>query len=960
MRSFRTLTPPRSGSLLAFGAACLLSLLTACGGGKSSPPAPTAPTIGTQPASVTVVAPATATFMVGASGTAPTYQWLKNGSALSGATAASYTTPATSGADDNATFTVTVSNSLGSVTSASATLHVNFVSILGQPTNQLASTGGGATFTVGATGPVGGTLHYQWKKGGVALAGATSANLSLTNVSTTDMAAYTCEVVSHLNGTVTPIATTTAATLAIVDAPSITGQPGDQTVIEGTPASFTVGATAPVGGTLSYQWKKANMAIAGATSATLVIPSVSEAHQGSYSCIVTNTQNGASLIRSTSPASLAVVGLPVITAQPIGATIFYADPLTLTTAATGNGTISYQWKKDGTAIAGATSQSYVIASAAFADEGAYTCEIANTKYGVSATATTQVANVVVQGAPIVTTQPANRSVLVGQSATFSLVAKGVTPFTYKWFKNGVEIPASNSDTYTTPATTLADHGAKFKCVVTNTFGSTTSDEVTLTVLDLLATFKASAQNLTVGEGVILTYKFRAGTTATLQIGSGTPVAVTSGGTRIDYPSANTTYTLAVTEAGVTTLFPLNVTVKSYTPKHFYVVNYGSNDIRRYPIDLAANTYVKAAVGSPVPTGTGPVHITTSPDEAYLYVANLTANSISAYSADATTGVLTGLGSTALSTYAAPWCSVVDPTGTRLYVACDNGIEVFTFNAGVPVAVPSLAYPIPGRVKGDLLMHPSGAYLFVLDNGHAKIKVYAIDPTTGALSFLSEAGTNTNPKGLVFDRAASLVFTRGTDDRTVMAPDQSGNIGLRSFNAAINVFSMDFQNDVLIAKSVYAGYGINQNQSDLAGQDIYRAFVPGQNSVGRHGLAFSRKPGVDQLFNAYTTMQYYEVLSQYDVDVTTGTILGDTPSPFLGLGSPYWIGSSMIFSAGGDSILGDRSGTLFLYPLPDSNQLISYRCDVQGRLSALTGGLGGEQAYATGTEPSHGCFRGTLQ
>src|SRR5258705_6077154 len=71
-----------------------------------------APTITTQPASQTVTAGQSATFTVVANGTAPlSYQWQKNGSNISGATAASYATPATTTADNGSTFSVVVTNS---------------------------------------------------------------------------------------------------------------------------------------------------------------------------------------------------------------------------------------------------------------------------------------------------------------------------------------------------------------------------------------------------------------------------------------------------------------------------------------------------------------------------------------------------------------------------------------------------------------------------------------------------------------------------------------------------------------------------------------------------------------------------------------------------------------------------------------------------------------------------------
>jgi hypothetical protein len=68
---------------------------------------------------------------VTASGTSPmTYQWSKNGAAISGATSATYTTPAETTADNSAKFTVAVSNSAGSATSSAAVLTVTASSLL--------------------------------------------------------------------------------------------------------------------------------------------------------------------------------------------------------------------------------------------------------------------------------------------------------------------------------------------------------------------------------------------------------------------------------------------------------------------------------------------------------------------------------------------------------------------------------------------------------------------------------------------------------------------------------------------------------------------------------------------------------------------------------------------------------------------------------------------------------------
>src|SRR5580698_10196717 len=96
--------------------------------GPASPTAPTAvaPSITGQPQNTSVAAGQAAAFSVTATGTAPlSYQWRKAGSAIAGATAATYTTAATSAADSGEVFSVVVTNSAGAVTSGNATLTVN-------------------------------------------------------------------------------------------------------------------------------------------------------------------------------------------------------------------------------------------------------------------------------------------------------------------------------------------------------------------------------------------------------------------------------------------------------------------------------------------------------------------------------------------------------------------------------------------------------------------------------------------------------------------------------------------------------------------------------------------------------------------------------------------------------------------------------------------------------------------
>ena len=135
-----------------------LLVLPGCGGSSGSRSSDVVPpAIRTQPSNTAVVAGQTATFTVVVSGSSPmAYQWKKNDSAITGATSASYTTPATTSADDGSTFKVVVSNAAGSATSNPATLTVSVSlvspSITQQPSDMTVTSGQTATFTVVVSG----------------------------------------------------------------------------------------------------------------------------------------------------------------------------------------------------------------------------------------------------------------------------------------------------------------------------------------------------------------------------------------------------------------------------------------------------------------------------------------------------------------------------------------------------------------------------------------------------------------------------------------------------------------------------------------------------------------------------------------------------------------------------------------------------------------------------------------
>jgi len=203
------------------------------------------PVITTQPASNSVQIGAPATFSVVATGTAPlSYQWSRAGTAIQGATQASYTLANPQLSDNGATFTAVVSNSAGSVTSGAATLTVTPVpvTITSQPSGGTFFSGESTTLSVVAAGTA---PSYQWLKNGTAIGNATVASYTAPTFTTVnDKDSYTVTI-SNAAGSVT----SSAAVIRI--------------------GPFATVYTTQQGNTLNlYAWPGQKMAILTASNAT--------------------------------------------------------------------------------------------------------------------------------------------------------------------------------------------------------------------------------------------------------------------------------------------------------------------------------------------------------------------------------------------------------------------------------------------------------------------------------------------------------------------------------------------------------------------------------------------------------------------------------------------------------------------------------------------------------------------
>jgi centrosomal CEP192-like protein/ASPM-SPD-2-Hydin domain-containing protein/Ig-like domain-containing protein/immunoglobulin I-set domain protein len=361
------------------------------------------------------------------------------------------------------------------------------LAITTQPASQTVTSGHTATFSVAAVGS--GTLTYQWKKEGTGISGATSTTYTTPATTTSETGTQFSVVVTDSNGSITSNPATLTVTATDV-APSITSQPASATVTAGQTAMFSVVATGTA--PLTYQWKKNGAAISGATSASYTTPAtIASDSAAKFTVTVTNSVSSVTSIAAT----LTVNVPPSITAQPASKTVNVGQTATFSVAATGSGTLTYQWLKNGAAIGGATSSSYTTPATIASDNGAqFTVTVSDVVSNVTSNVATLTVNVPAT-APSITAQPASKTVIAGQTATFSVAATGTAPMTYQWNKGGAAISGAISISYTTPATTMADSGAQFTVTVTNSAGKTASAAATLTVTAATLVLNASQASL---------------------------------------------------------------------------------------------------------------------------------------------------------------------------------------------------------------------------------------------------------------------------------------------------------------------------------------------------------------------------------------------------------------------------------------------------------------------------------
>ncbi len=256
--------------------------------------------------------------------------------------------------------------------------------------------------------------------------------------------------------------------------------PYDVTATVGEAGTFSTYLNYDASRPLTYQWRKDGVDILGATSESLSFASVKLTDAGNYSVVITNpaatvTSRAARL--TVNPPQLPQFNsyAPADVTSTIGKTVsFYAS------ISSGTSPFTYQWRKNGVAIPGATQSSHQITSLTLADAGLYSVVVTNAAGSVTSREATLVINPPVLPTVSQSTTPATS--YLGSSVSLDCyVSAGTDPFIYQWEKEGVPVTGATNSYLSLSNLTAAQAGA-YTVVVTNAAGSVRSNPRTLMIL----------------------------------------------------------------------------------------------------------------------------------------------------------------------------------------------------------------------------------------------------------------------------------------------------------------------------------------------------------------------------------------------------------------------------------------------------------------------------------------------
>ena len=251
----------------------------------------------------------------------------------------------------------------------------------------------------------------------------------------------------------------------------------------------------------------------------------------------------------------------------------------------------------------------------------------------------------------------------------------------------------------------------------------------------------------------------------------------------------------------------------------FVANNGSNTVSIFSIDVT--TGVLTEVGLPVATGNGPGALVVDPTDHYLYVANLTDNTLSAYTLD--NGNLTQITGFPVTVGNEPVSLAIDPNGNFLYATNFTGSNVTVFLIDLSNGMLSNVSGSPfGAGAGPLsiAIDPTGAFAFVANEAANSLSAYSLNATNGSLTAVagSPFPAVTNPESLVVDPAGRYVFAANAE-----AADQVATYSITPSSGALTLLSTapagSLPVGIAIDPSGQFLYAVNFNSNDVSAYTV---------------------------------------------------------------------------------------------------------------------------------------------